>query len=387
MKKMPSVVVSKVSADSSSSVRAKIIFILFFILSILPMALIIAKAFSQEVSNMVWRVVSEPGFQIDGLPFWGENEGEFWRFPKRAQSVTPEGAWQQARFPSGGRIRFRTDTSSLAIRLEYLALPNMRNMHAFGQAGVDAYVDGHYVASVAPRKETQVEEFFFKGQERQEREITLYLPLYMGVSVKAIGMDFDASLIAPSSFAVDKPVVYYGTSITQGGCASRPGLSYQAILSRRLNIDFVNFGFSGAGKGEPEVAQVISEVSASCFVLDFAQNSKDAESLQKVYLPFIEIIRSQHPETPIVCTTPIYMAPETVLTNVHPEQPKMREVIRDAVQSRVEAGDRNIQLVEGFSLLGPEQADGFVDGVHPNDLGFYWMAEALEPHLRRILGL
>jgi len=351
------------------------------------MALIIAKAFGQEETTMSWHSVSEPVFRINGLPFWAENEGEFWRFPKRAQSLVPEGAWIQSRYPSGGRIRFKTDSTSLAIRVEYMTLPNMRNMHAFGQSGVDAYVDGQYVASVAPRKDIQVEEHFFKGQEKKEREITLYLPLYMGASVKGIGIDPDASLDAASDFSVERPVVYYGTSITQGGCASRPGLSYQAILGRMLNVDFVNFGFSGAGKGEPEVAQIISEVSASCFVLDYTQNTKDAETLEKVYIPFIEVIRSRHPETPIICTTAIYMAPEAVFSNVHPDLPRTREVIRKAVQARKDAGDRNIHLVEGFTLLGPDQADGFVDGVHPNDLGFYWMAQGLEPHLRKALGL
>jgi hypothetical protein len=125
----------------------------------------------------------------------------------------------------------------------------MRNMHSFGQAGLDAYVDGEYIGSVAPGSATEVESFFYSGAPKRMREITLYLPLYLGVAVNEIGIDSSASLLATEKpYSVDLPVVYYGTSITQGGCASRPGMSYQAILGRRLNVDFANFGFSGAGK-------------------------------------------------------------------------------------------------------------------------------------------
>src|SRR5208283_5052762 len=111
-------------------------------------------------------------------------------------------------------------------------------------------------------------------------------------------------------WALPRPVVFYGTSITQGGCASRSGMSYQAILGRMLNIDFVNLGFSGNGMGEPEMAQAVGDIDAACYVLDFGQNNQKVEALEKVYAPFLATLRAKHPDTPILAITPIYSARE-----------------------------------------------------------------------------
>jgi hypothetical protein len=153
----------------------------------------------------------------------------------------------------------------------------MTNMHAFGQTGVDLYVDGVYrdtaIAGHDSKPGLVQEHSFYKNQLRVEREITLYLPLYMPVKVVGIGIDSDAEIQAPKPFSLNKPIVFYGTSITQGGCASRSGMSYEAILGRMINLDFVNLGFSGNGKGEPELARTVASINAAYFVLDFAQNN------------------------------------------------------------------------------------------------------------------
>ena len=189
------------------------------------------------------------------------------------------------------------------------------------------------------------------------------------------------------SFAAAKPVVFYGTSITQGGCASRSGMSYQAILGRHLNLDFVNLGFSGNGKGEPEVAKVVAGIDASAFVLDFAQNNGTVESLSAVYQPFVEAVRERHADTPIVLITPIYAAGEAWSAKSAAVKDGMRELIRKVAAQRIAAGDKNIQIIEGTDLIGPSRVDGFVDGVHPNDLGFQWMADGIGERLRQVLRL
>ena len=222
---------------------------------------------------------------------------------------------------------------------------------------------------------------------RADREIVLYLSLYKPVKVLGIGIEKEAKLKPPRAFALPKPLVFYGTSITQGGCASRSGMSYQAILGRLLNIDFVNLGFSGNGMGEPEVARTVAQIDASCFVLDFAQNNRTIESVREVYAPFIQTLREKHPETPILAITPIYSAREASTDPWKSEVQKMRDHIRQVVSKRIAEGDRNLQLVEGTDLLGPSQGDGLVDGSHPNDLGFQWMADGLAARLRKLLGL
>jgi hypothetical protein len=321
--------------------------------------------------------------EIDGLPWFRENGGEFFRWPVRLQPTLPKSVWELGKSPSGARIRFRTDSGSLAVRLEYPSAPGMRNMHAFGQTGVDLYWDGDYVSTATADKDAKpgkvYEHVYAEDRPRVMREVTIYLSLYMPVKVLEIGLDADAKIEKAKPYALPKPVVFYGTSITQGGCASRAGMSYQAILERMLNVDIVNLGFSGNGRGEPEVARAVAEIDASCFVLDFAQNNPTVESLAAVYKPFMATLREKHPDTPMVAITPIYASRSGAKTE------GTRVLIRKAVSERIAAGDANLQLVEGTDLLGPSRGDGLVDGTHPNDLGFRWMAEGLAERLRKVL--
>ncbi len=337
------------------------------------------------------RWIAPANLEVDGLPWYAENKGELYRLPVRSQDKFPQAVWNLAKSPSGARLRFRTDSTAVAVRLEYPSPPDMRNMHAFGQTGVDLYVDGAYWGTAIadrdakPGKVYEHVYFDLHSQARRRREIAIYLSLYKPVKVLGVGVDPDAKVEAAKPFAATKPVVFYGTSITQGGCASHSGTSYQAILGRMLNVDFVNLGFSGAGKGEPDVARAVAEIDASAFVLDFAQNNPTIESLREVYAPFLETLRAKHPDTPILVITPIFSAREAQATDTRLEA--MRAHIRQVASSRIAAGDGHIQIVEGTDLLGSTRADGLVDGTHPNDLGFEWMAEGLAPRLRKMLGL
>jgi hypothetical protein len=336
-----------------------------------------------------WISLPNSQIQIVGLPWYGENGGELYRLPAKLKDTYRQPVWELAQSPSGGRIRFRTNSSTLAIRLEYPFAPNMANMHAFGQTGVDLYADGVYRSTAIADRDSKpgtTKEFsYFKEQPRVQRDITLYLPLYMPVKVLGIGLEEDAQIAPPKPFAAPEAVVFYGTSITQGGCASRPGMSYQAILGRLLNLDIVNLGFSGNGKGEPELARAVASIGASCYVLDFAQNNPTVDSLRQVYAPFLETVRSAHPDTPVLVVTPIYASHESWSRDARLEG--MRELIRQVAAQRIAAGDRHLEIVEGTDLLGPSRGDGLVDGTHPNDLGFQWMAEGLASRIGKMLGL
>jgi lysophospholipase L1-like esterase len=343
-----------------------------------------------EEASLRWIQLPNPQLEVNGLPWYGENGGELFRLPAKLKETYRKPVWDLAQSPSGGRIRLRTNSTTLAIRLEYPGPPAMSNMHAFGQTGVDLYADGVYRGTAVADGESKPgktqDHTYFKDQPRADREITLYLPLYMGVKVIGIGLDPEARVQAARHFAVDKPVVFYGTSITQGGCASRSGMSYQAILGRMLDIDFVNLGFSGNGMGEPELANAVASIDASGFVMDFAQNNPTVESLTKVYAPFLETLRTRHPETPILVITPIYAARESWLRS-DARLEGMRELIRQVAARRIAAGDRHIEIVEGTDLLGPSRGDGLVDGTHPNDLGFQWMADGLAARIAKLLGI
>jgi lysophospholipase L1-like esterase len=348
-----------------------------------PLCLVLLATTAASAAD--WIPLKDPRLDVRGLPWFQENQHQTMRLPLRLQDALPRAVWNLGLSPSGARIRLRTNSTRLAIRLEYPSPPNMTNMHAFGQTGVDLYLDGVYHGSaIAPKDAAPgktVEHVYFEGLPRATREVLLYLPLYKAVNVLGIQLDDDAQIAPPRRFAVAKPVVFYGTSITQGGCASRSGMSYQAILGRQLNIDFVNLGFSGNGKGEPVVAKMTAEIDAAAFVLDFAGNNPTVESLKEVYEPFLATVRARHPNTPIIAITPIARSREDARTA------GQRAHIREVVTAKIAAGDKRLTLVDGLSLLGPHQLDGLVDGGHPNDLGFQWMADGLAPVIAKVLQL
>jgi len=314
---------------------------------------------------------------VNGLAWFNETTPRLWRLPERLKSVVRPPLWELALQPSGGRIRFSTEATALAIRLHYPSLAGMVDMHKIGQFGLDLYVDNEYCSTVYPVDQPDVEASFFADAPALLRNVCIYLPLYAPVEVKAIGLSDGAQLWPPGPFAVPRPVVYYGSSITQGACASRSGMSYQAILSRDLLLDYVNLGFNGNGKGDREIAAAMAEIDAACYVLDFAQNCDSPAQLRKVYGPFIDTLREAHARTPILCITPIFASAEGYSKEADLRYSEMRKAIRDAVSERTRRGDQRLHAIDGTRLLGCEDSDGLTDGLHPNDLGFQRMAERL----------
>jgi lysophospholipase L1-like esterase len=344
--------------------------------------------FAEEKDDDIhWISFPESSFEVNGLVWYHENTSDLFRLPKRLKDIVRTPVWNLAQSTSGGAIRFISNCTTLAIRYENLYMSGMINMHVFGQSGVDLYTDNIYIGTAIHGKKLFVEHVYFKNASPEFREHVLYLPLYNGLKIKAIGINSNATIKKPFPFVIPKPVVFYGTSITQGGCASRPGMSYEAILCRKLNLEHINLGFSGNGKGEKEVADAVAEIDASCFVLDFMANNKNRDTLEKVYEPFVRTIRAKHPTVPIILVTRIYAARESPLLGGHEFIEAKRDVIRETYKKMLTEGDQNLSLVEGYSLLGPNEADGLVDGSHPNDLGFQLMADKLAPILAKTLKL
>lgn len=329
-----------------------------------------------------------PPLTWNGLPWADQSKNRLWRLPIRLQERVSSRLWNQSRQCSGARMRFSSDTTMLGLELRYPELESGGgNMSAAGQAGVDLYVDGAYWSTRWPVQEGPSELIFFENAERRRREFEIYLPLYAEVEVHRILFDDMAEVDAPRPYRTERPIVHYGTSITQGGCASRPGLSCPAILSRALRMDYVNLGFSGLGKGEAVVAEAMSEIDASCYVLDFGANHEHAPGLERVYLPFIQAIRRKRPHHLLLLVTVIPFAAEQWNDELRREQEAKREVVRRAYEARRADGDPAIHLVEGECLLRAAGGEGQVDGIHPNDLGFLSMADALGAKIRSLLSL
>ncbi len=336
---------------------------------------------------MRWVEFPDGDIQVCGLPWFSESTPKLWRFPERFRGRIPEDVFDGGKQTAGARLRFRTDSGSLSIQAGYPKFGIRTNMTSFTAHGISAYVDGLCWSAKIPGPDGgEAEVGFFSGADREMRDVCLYLPLYGPIEMLAIGVDDDASFEAPTPFAVDDPAIFYGTSITQGGCASRPGLSHQATVGRTLNIDYANYGFSGKGRCERELAEVLGEAKASCFVLDVGQNTS-VEMLDERFRTFVDVLREAQPDIPLLATTPIFYN-AALWSRGHREQvDAKREIIRAAIQGRKDAGDTQVHILEAADYHGGDVTDGAVDGGHPNDLGFARMAEGLRPKLAEILGI
>lgn len=345
------------------------------------------SAQAAEGSDSTLRIrFPDPRLEVNGLNWFGEDQPVLRRLPARLKETFRPPVWSLAQQPSGGRIRFSTDSTTVRLMAKNPDTSSMHHMTVIGQSGFDIYVNGRYLNSAWPDASGRIVKSWKVGGEREMREITLYLPLYKEVTVEEVALDKDAKVGRAVPFRVSAPVVYYGSSITQGGCAENPGLSYQAIVSRWLNLDFVNLGFSGNGLGEPAVAEALSEIQASCFVLDHWANPS-VEVYRAAMPRFVEILRLKHARTPILVVGPYFFPAESVSKETKTSQDEKRRFARGFVEQRRRQGDRWISFVDGLDMISENEADGLVDGVHANSIGFRACAEGLEPHLRKALGI
>lgn len=347
----------------------------------------------KERAGMQWIESTDARLTVNGLAWHAENGGRFCRLPLRAEGVVRPQVWHLAQYPSGARVRFRSDTTCLSVRVAHSGYPQWDVMSLMAHTGMDLYVGPPgamrcWGTTVPKTASTEYEHVYFSDVPQEEREFTLYLPMYNDLTRLEIGLSEGARLLPPGAgYALAKPVVFYGSSITHGGCCSRPGNSYVNILGRALNVDTVNLGMPGNGLGEPEVARLVAEIDAACYVLDFHINVETVEGLRQVYEPFFRTIRERRPDTPVLLLSQIVTTRELHSAQAAARRLGQRQVILDTFYRARAVGDRKVWFLDGAELIGPDADGAFVDGVHPNDRGFFLMAERLAPVLKQILGV
>lgn len=322
--------------------------------------------------------VKEAPFSIYGVFY--EN-GMFRRLPETVASSVSEGVHTLHDRTAGGRVKFVTNSSYVAIKAQMPAIGKMGHFALSGSGGFDLYVGKkeQYRGSFMPLYAMQSGyESVIRFENRKKREITINFPLYSSVSELYIGLEEGASLQSAAGYAQQKPLVFYGSSITQGGCASRPGNAYTAMVARALQMDHINLGFSGNAKGEDAMAHYIKDLPMAAFIYDYDHNAPDTEHLAKTHRRMFQIIRDANPELPIV----VLSRPKYKLTD---EEKQRQEIIKKTYDDAIAAGDRNVYFIAGNKLMQYAKGDGTVDGCHPNDLGFYSMARVLTRHLKAIL--
>jgi hypothetical protein len=213
----------------------------------------------------------------------------------------------------------------------------------------------------------------------------LYLPLYNGVRLVELGVPAGTTLThaGPWGTGERKPMVFYGTSIVQGGCAARPGMVHSAILGRRFQFPHFNFGFSGNGRMEPELADLLAELEASVYVLDCLPNL-EAKDVKERVEPFVRILRAARPRTPIVLVEDRSYADAFLVTSKRDRNGTSRMALRTAFKNLKQSGIKNLHYLRGAQLLG-DDGEGTVDSSHPTDLGFMRQADAVAKVLGPLL--
>lgn len=337
--------------------------------------------------------VKQPPFSLEGLAWYQENGGAFCRLPKTMteQEINP-GALSLANHTSGVCVRFRSDSPEVKLRATLAYGCDMNHMPRAGSMGFDSFrrAPGEktllYNCTIQPSAgQTEVLAVIGKNQERRLCDWVIDFPLYGGVENVEIGLKEGSVLLEPKPHKVPHPVLFYGSSITQGGCASRPGNAYSSMLCRKVDAEQINLGFSGSGKGEIAVAKAIAELKLSAFVMDYDHNAASPEFLQATHEPFFRVIREAQPDLPVIFMTMCDLRTFPLHTGKH-DAPARREIIRRTWMNAAAAGDRNVYFIDGETLFGRRMHDACtVDGCHPNDLGFYRMYKHVLPVLKAAL--
>ena len=304
-------------------------------------------------------------------------ESPYDRLPSSYKEKVRTEVWDLSKASAGISVRFHSNSTSLQIRWSVLNDFQMNHMASTGIKGVDLYTkfkgQWRYVTTARPTN-TINEQKLIKNMTPEFREYKLFLPLYDGVTKLEVGIDSIAS-IKKATPATLKPIVFYGTSITQGGCASRPGMAHTNIISRKLDVDCINFGFSGNGRMEAPIVELISEIDARFYVIECLQNMDEAQ-IKKRVRPLVENIRKKHPLTPIVLVENMMyemaFLDQTIKSQLIRENAALKnefdEILKSGIQNIFYVKDNQDNLVDN---------EGTVDGVHLTDLGFSRYADYL----------
>jgi hypothetical protein len=342
-------------------------------------------------SDFKWVNAADGTVTVSGLAWFNENAPSFSRLPACAKDIIPPIVWQLAQNPSGAAVSFKTDSSSLRIRVNHgapdMSALSMHHMSMLACAGIDLYQGtapnmDFWAASIPTKALEPYVHTYFENLDKKQRHFTLYLPVYATLTSLEIGIDPDASIQSADTFKNKKPIVFYGTSITQSGCASRGSNGFVPIIGRRLNTQVVNLGFSGSGCGEPELAQLITEIDAACYVVDSVANM-NIDIMNQRYEKFITILRTAKPNIPIVLMTRVHFAHESFKGSDYANS--LNEVVMKTYKKFVSKGDKNIHLFDTAAIIKPGRDHPSVDGIHLNDQGFKLIADNLAPTLQKII--
>ena len=335
-----------------------------------------------QEKDIVWFDGKEDCFVKYGIVKTGKG---YFRMPEEIAETVSDGVAELCGNTSGVRIRLCTDSPYIAVNAVSPDLCKFPHMPFSSSSGFDLYKEiagkqffvGAYIPSLENDK--GYEGIIYTGNTSGKAvNYILNFPPYNAVERLCIGLKNGSRPETPDSYYNEKPIIFYGSSITQGGCASRPGNIYQNILSRELNADYISLGFSGSAKAEKEMGEYMANLEMSAFVCDYDHNAPDAEYLKKTHFALYKTVRAKNPELPYIMIS-------------HPNEEindavERRKVIMESYIKALDEGDKDVYFIDGDSLFAGYEYDACtVDGCHPNDPGFYRMAQGMLPVLKKII--
>lgn len=381
-----------------------------FKILILAMLMASFEAAGQKASELKYCDVRELGLPVIGRGFADcirqndtVSDGYYTRLPASMQGKVRKAVWDLGQNSSGIAVRFRSDSKCIGAKWELLNNFGMAHMAATGVKGLDLYALGddnqwHFAGTAQPNGKVSSNVFIRKMDGRM-REYLIYLPLYDGVTSLEIGIDSTASLLMPENpdllpLSAENPaegaILVYGTSVTQGGCATRPGMSFTSILERKLHRQTINLGFSGNGRMDGIIAEAIARVPASVYVIDCLANCT-YDIIRDSTEYFIRTIAEANPQTPILMLSNYCYPYHWLDAQFREDAAKENALWKEFCDRLRKEGYKNIRYIDLYSdcnmkksAIGPDR-EGTVDGVHMTDLGFLRYAETLLPYLEKAL--
>ena len=321
--------------------------------------------------------------------FYDEKDGLFRRVPKSVVGRLSDNVRYLSTHTTGGRIIFETDSPFIALKGVENNVGFMSNMALFGVYGFSVSANGTYRGTVMPDTLSQnsdlplcpnridspisADDVAFEGSKPTGVDgialCKVGFPLYTGVRKLFLGVK-KGSIVQKANPYSKKPIVFYGSSITHGACASRAGLDYASLVSEMMNIDFLNVAFAGNCHGEMEMAQYIAGIDSSLYVIEYDHNAKTVDMLQNTHCKFYEALRRNNKTTPILFFSrpgPEYFA----------DWKERREVVKNTVERGRKSGDENVYFIGGETFFGKDYSLCTADTCHPNDIGFCKMASSI----------
>ena len=337
--------------------------------------------------DVKWYDVRKEPFSIHGL-YKPETEPFFHRMPFDVAAATSEAVERLQQESAGGRVRFSTDSPYIAIRAKFRVVGRSSHLTLVSTSGFDLYIDGEFGSRFMkefrmPYDMTDSYEQIIHLDKGAMRSFTISMPVHAVVESLEVGIKPDSVIEKPNPYRDIKPIIFYGSSIVHGTAASRPGNIYPSIISRDLNVDHINLGFSGNAKGETAITEWMATLPMSIFVCDYDHNAPTVEHLEETHYNMYEIIRKKNPDIPyIMITRPNYWYTRENSDEVM----KRRDVVMTSYLKARQTGDKNVWFIDGMSFFSDYRRNEYVlDGVHPQDAGFIRMAEGIGSLIRHIL--